>query len=92
MIFIKLEFNHVSFIEGEVYSWGLNSHGQLGLLHKNSPIREPQYVHSLSGIPLCLIKAGGQFSAALTQIGFLLTWGSNKYGQLGRNTDQLSFW
>ncbi|KAK7079242.1 putative E3 ubiquitin-protein ligase herc4, partial [Halocaridina rubra] len=68
---------------GELYSWGLNSLGQLGLGHRESPQREPTLIKCLIGVPLVHIIAGGQHSAALTQAGYLLTWGSNKQGQLG---------
>ncbi|KAK8730688.1 hypothetical protein OTU49_007871 [Cherax quadricarinatus] len=69
--------------DGDLYSWGQNNMGQLGLGHKEGPQKEPALVKSLVGSPLVLITAGGHHSAALTHGGFLLTWGSNKYGQLG---------
>ncbi|XP_045600512.2 LOW QUALITY PROTEIN: probable E3 ubiquitin-protein ligase HERC4 [Procambarus clarkii] len=69
--------------DGELYSWGQNNLGQLGLSHKEGPQKEPALIRSLVGSPLVHITAGGHNSAALTHAGFLLTWGSNKYGQLG---------
>lgn len=69
--------------DGELYSWGQNNFGQLGLGHKGGPQKEPSHVKSLIGTPLVHITAGGHHSAILTQAGFLLMWGSNKYGQLG---------
>lgn len=35
--------------EGDVWGWGNNSEGQLGLGHTNSPVREPQLVPCLTG-------------------------------------------
>lgn len=40
-------------------------------------------VKDLVGVPLVQVTAGGHQSAALTHAGFVVTWGSNKYGQLG---------
>ena len=34
---------------GDVWVWGNNSDGQLGLGHTNSPVREPQLVPGLVG-------------------------------------------
>lgn len=35
--------------DGDVWGWGSNSEGQLGLGHTNSPVREPQLVPCLTG-------------------------------------------
>lgn len=69
--------------DGEVYGWGRNHLGQLGLGHQQGPQKEPSLITSLSGSPLVYLAAAGHHSAALTLSGFLLTWGSNKHGQLG---------
>lgn len=78
---------------GELYAWGSNLSGQLGLGHREGPQKDPILIKALLGVPLVHITAGGQHSAALSQAGFLLTWGSNKYGQLGfsSNKDDL-YW
>ncbi|KTF92283.1 hypothetical protein cypCar_00012609 [Cyprinus carpio] len=48
--------------DGQLFVWGDNSHGQLGLEkdHPGSP--SAQHVQSLSGIPLAQISAGGDHS------------------------------
>ncbi|KAG7177409.1 E3 ubiquitin-protein ligase HERC4-like [Homarus americanus] len=69
--------------EGELYSWGQNNLGQLGLGHKDGPQNDPTLIKSLVGTPMVHITAGGHHSAVLTQAGYLLMWGSNKHGQLG---------
>ncbi|KAK3871366.1 hypothetical protein Pcinc_023478 [Petrolisthes cinctipes] len=74
-------------LDGEVYSWGQNNLGQLGMRQHSSQQREPVLVSALLGTPVVLVAAGGHHSAALSQAGFLATWGSNKYGQLGYKTD-----
>ncbi|XP_068245605.1 probable E3 ubiquitin-protein ligase HERC4 isoform X2 [Palaemon carinicauda] len=68
---------------GDLYSWGLNSSGQLGLGHRDSPQSVPTLIRCLVGVPIVHIAAGGQHSSAITSSGYVLTWGSNKYGQLG---------
>ncbi|XP_063848894.1 probable E3 ubiquitin-protein ligase HERC4 [Scylla paramamosain] len=69
--------------DGELYTWGQNTFGQLGLRHQQGPQKDPALVTSLAGTPLVLLAAAGHHSAAVTQAGYLLLWGSNKQGQLG---------
>ncbi|XP_062621584.1 probable E3 ubiquitin-protein ligase HERC1 [Saccostrea cucullata] len=52
--------------EGDVWGWGNNSEGQLGLGHTNSPVREPQLVPCLTGKNIRQISAGRTHSAAWT--------------------------
>lgn len=65
---------------GELWSWGLNTSGQLGLGHlttTSSPIRVGTATN------WNLIKSGLYFSAAINTNGQLWAWGHNLYGQLG---------
>ena len=50
---------------GDVWGWGINTEGQLGLGHTIS-VREPQLVWSLSGKSVKQISAGRSHSAAWT--------------------------
>lgn len=69
-------------VDGQVFSWGKNSHGQLGL-GKNSPSQaSPQRMRYLEGIPLAQVAAGGAHSFALSLSGTAYGWGSNNAGQL----------
>lgn len=52
--------------DGDVWGWGSNSEGQLGLGHTNSPVREPQLVPCLTGKNIRQISAGRTHSAAWT--------------------------
>lgn len=70
---------------GQVFSWGQNRYGQLGLGLDGQGIPTPQIIQSLQGIPFAQITAGGAHSFALTPSGAVFGWGRNKFGQLGLN-------
>ncbi|KAM3863004.1 putative E3 ubiquitin-protein ligase HERC4 [Diretmus argenteus] len=70
---------------GQVFSWGQNQYGQLGLGIVGQGISTPQVIQSLQGIPFAQISAGGTHSFALTLSGAVFGWGCNKFGQLGLN-------
>jgi len=71
--------------DGTVWSWGLNSSGQVGdgsgVRNRPAPIQVP----GLSGI--IDIGTGGQHSAAVLSDGSVRTWGSNASGELGDRTN-----
>nr|XP_053648638.1 probable E3 ubiquitin-protein ligase HERC1 isoform X5 [Cherax quadricarinatus] len=50
---------------GDVFGWGVNSDGQLGLGH-SAAVREPQLIRTLSGKGIRQISAGRSHSAAWT--------------------------
>lgn len=70
---------------GQIFSWGQNRYGQLGLGMNGQSISVPQHLQSLQGIPFAKIAAGGAHSFALTLSGAVFGWGRNKFGQLGLN-------
>ncbi|XP_069545538.1 probable E3 ubiquitin-protein ligase HERC6 [Brachyistius frenatus] len=70
---------------GDVFSWGLNSHGQLGLGKEVSLQYEPVLVASLTGVAVTRISAGGTHTLFLTLSGLVYCCGANKWGQLGLN-------
>ncbi|ESP05641.1 hypothetical protein LOTGIDRAFT_181433 [Lottia gigantea] len=53
-------------VTGEVWAWGSNTDGQLGLGHINSPVKEPVCVPNLEGVHIIQISAGKTHSAAWT--------------------------
>ncbi|XP_054238554.1 probable E3 ubiquitin-protein ligase HERC4 isoform X5 [Indicator indicator] len=71
----------------EVFSWGQNKYGQLGLGYEYKKQNSPHVIKSLLGIPFAQIAAGGAHSFVLTLSGAIFGWGRNKFGQLGVNDD-----
>ncbi|XP_043846493.1 RCC1 and BTB domain-containing protein 2 isoform X1 [Dromiciops gliroides] len=67
---------------GEVYVWGYNGNGQLGLGSSgNQPT--PCRIAALQGIRVHKIVCGYAHTLVLTDEGHLYAWGANSYGQLG---------
>lgn len=75
--------------DGQLFIWGENSSGQLGL--GRIKCRSPQPVMSLFGIPLDQISAGGDHSFALSVTGVVFGWGKNHAGQLGLGHTESTF-
>ncbi|CAK6432981.1 unnamed protein product [Pipistrellus nathusii] len=68
---------------GELFAWGQNSDGQLGLGRVLDSTPTPQLLEQLSGIPVAQISAGEAHSVALSMSGNVYSWGRNDFGQLG---------
>nr|XP_025853889.1 probable E3 ubiquitin-protein ligase HERC6 isoform X2 [Vulpes vulpes] len=75
---------------GQVFSWGSNSDGQLGLGREFPSQASPQRVRSLDGIPLAQVAAGGAHSFALSLSGTSFGWGRNNAGQLALRKNTVS--
>ncbi|THU54002.1 hypothetical protein C4D60_Mb10t20370 [Musa balbisiana] len=71
--------------DGDVYTWGLGSMGQLGHCSPQSGDKEllPRRVVALDGITVKDVACGGVHTCALTAQGALYTWGGGQAGQLG---------
>ncbi|KAM8750883.1 putative E3 ubiquitin-protein ligase HERC3 isoform 2-T2 [Acanthopagrus schlegelii] len=69
--------------DGQVYTWGQDSRGQLGLGKRKLGASSPQHLRSLSALPLVQVSAGGEQSFALSVSGGVFSWGRNDCGQLG---------
>ena len=70
---------------GHVLAWGINGSGQLGngsIASRETPVR----VKIPGGTKVIAVRAGCDFSLALTSRGRVLAWGDNFYGQLGNDT------
>ncbi|OQR73389.1 RCC1 and BTB domain-containing protein 1-like [Tropilaelaps mercedesae] len=70
------------FENGEVYSWGLNGSGQLGL-GNNVNQMIPAKVEGLKNVTVQKVVCGFAHTMALSDEGTLYVWGANSYGQLG---------
>ena len=75
--------------EGEIYSWGYNNRGQLGL-NNSSTTAAPTKVKDETGYGtlkgIVDIACGMYTSYALTETGEVWAWGYNNNGQLGNNS------
>uniref|UniRef100_A0A8D0V1Z9 HECT and RLD domain containing E3 ubiquitin protein ligase 5 n=4 Tax=Sus scrofa TaxID=9823 RepID=A0A8D0V1Z9_PIG len=77
---------------GELFAWGENLHGQLGVGRGIASTPTPQMVEHLYGVPLAQVSAGGAHSVALSMSGNVYSWGGNDFGQLGLgHTDDADF-
>eukprot|EP00854_Cymbomonas_tetramitiformis_P010660 gene10660-12607_t len=91
------ESNMGSAVVNELYSWGLNSVGQLGLVDFHDRTK-PSVISVLRAPNITHLAVGGSekvdsHSLAIAVPGKLFTTGDNTYGQLGLgdNTDRESF-
>ncbi|TMX00184.1 hypothetical protein EJD97_001277 [Solanum chilense] len=67
---------------GEVQSWGRNQNGQLGLGTTEDSL-VPRKIEAFKGIPVKMVAAGAEHTAAVTEDGELYGWGWGRYGNLG---------
>jgi alpha-tubulin suppressor-like RCC1 family protein len=73
---------------GQVYAWGYNAYGQLGINStNNSPVPVAVLPGAIpAGVKITKVWAGGYHSVAQGDNGKLYAWGYNPYGQLGNNS------
>jgi len=84
----SLGHNHSLFIDKEtnVWSFGLNDNGQLGLSYNSMPTTttEMPMLNKVRDLyRVLMVSCGKNFSSALTSANHLFTWGKNDFGQLG---------
>ena len=68
---------------GDVWAWGINYRGLLGLGDYDIIIVKPTRVHALAGQHVVHVALGRHHTAALTSTGAVWTWGLGSSGQLG---------
>jgi alpha-tubulin suppressor-like RCC1 family protein len=72
---------------GQVFAWGRNSEGQLGIGTTSSGgcqcVESPVLVPTASGTAFTRVSGGGEHSLALTSTGQVWAWGYNAGGELG---------
>lgn len=74
--------------DGNVYSWGSDDTGQLGLARTLNRLAG-RLVDLPAGAVVKAMAAGRGHSLALTSDGSVYSWGQNNYGQLGDGTTTL---
>jgi alpha-tubulin suppressor-like RCC1 family protein len=87
---ISCGMNHVLVvsIQGQVYGWGWNSNGQVGIPTETEIIDQPTklFFGSEKSIQIQSVAAGGRHSLAIDTKGTVWSWGDNQYGQLGHQS------
>lgn len=68
-------------LDGDVYCWGKNDHGQIGKNPDVNKYIDPVKVNTISNI--AWIAAGGNSTCAVRNNGDLYCWGENYLGQAG---------
>uniref|UniRef100_A0A336LYC2 CSON004352 protein n=1 Tax=Culicoides sonorensis TaxID=179676 RepID=A0A336LYC2_CULSO len=75
---------------GDLYAWGANGYGQLGLGMTCEKVTKPTLIKSLQGVPISFICCGGNHSFAVSKSGAVFgfdggvfTCGLGSFGQLG---------
>lgn len=71
----------VCVINNAVWSWGLNSHGQLGLVRKKKFISVPKKIEGLPNMRN--VACGGMHTCIISTDDMVYSTGHNKFGQLG---------
>eukprot|EP00298_Acanthocystis_sp_HF-20_P013058 c20189_g1_i1.p1 GENE.c20189_g1_i1~~c20189_g1_i1.p1 ORF type:complete len:576 (+),score=278.70 c20189_g1_i1:43-1770(+) len=77
--------HHVLILDesGNVFSYGLNSHGQLGLGNNILNVSTPTLIKSLKGHFIVDVQAGSDNSFAITDSGSVFSWGGGAFGKIG---------
>lgn len=80
--------NHslVMTVGGNVYGWGENTQGQLGLSDTTNRLR-PEQIKAVRSMGATKIAAGRNHSLVISQSGLLLAFGSNNHGQCGVDSE-----
>ena len=71
--------------KGQIYCWGANVCGQLGIEIKKEGFPNPFILKSLNQIRIKTISCGNGHSLALTYNGDVYSWGADGCGQLGHD-------
>jgi regulator of chromosome condensation len=84
----KVILNHAPTTRLDVFVFGSNSNGELGLgdTFKKAECPRPRFNSILADAGIVQVSTGGMHCVALTYDNKILTWGVNDQGALGRDT------
>jgi regulator of chromosome condensation len=71
-------------VDGQVWGWGLNNYGQVGLGRADGMIYTPTVLKLLSLHEILSIKGGEHHTLAIAKNGMLLSWGRCDDHQIGK--------
>lgn len=74
--------------DGNVYAWGNNAYGQLGINLDTASLSIPTVVAGLQGKHIVAVSAGKHFSLALSEDGSVYSFGRNHKLQLGYELEE----
>ncbi|CAK9166658.1 unnamed protein product [Ilex paraguariensis] len=75
-------------VDGELYMWGKNSNGQLGLGKRAAKlVPTPSKIECLNGVNIKMTALGCDHSIAVTDKGEALSWGGGGSGRLGHGQE-----
>lgn len=75
-------------VDGSLFCWGSNNHGQLGTGTAGDHIKTPTKVSAISGRVTSVAAGGRTTCAILAPRGALQCWGFNNLGQVGSGTSE----
>nr|XP_012226242.1 PREDICTED: RCC1 and BTB domain-containing protein 1-like isoform X2 [Linepithema humile] len=75
-------FNMAVTCDGQLYGWGENTYGQLGL-GDNAAMINRKPIKIIKDVAIAKVECGSEHTLALTREGLLYVWGKNDDGQLG---------
>ena len=77
--------NHIAVITetGELFTWGANRSGELGIGKCSPYVSAPTRVKAFRGKAVTQVSCGGDFTLAVTSNMKLFSWGKGNSGQLG---------